>query len=1454
MKTIFSSLIVVLLVSMLNIATSVAQDSSIYMYWTDSHGCKIQRAHLDGSNVTDLVPQVCGYAIAVDTVGGKMYWTETRLFKVRRANLDGSGVEDLVTQDLDTTSDATNIALDVAEGKMYWMAGRKIHRANLNGTNIEDIILLHEYGGYDISLDLDRRKLYWAIGNKIYRANLDGSNIEKLYDQFGDVFSIALDVDGGKIYYSGINNESGIHYFGMDDMPASRVADIHTLVKHDGATDIALDVDRGKMYWVGHADYSAVGRRSGVHSVNLDGTNKQVVVPGSTARVRNPFGIALGILQTSDGLRFTPDAIADQTFTVSTPVNLPLPSATGGTPPYIYTLTPLPNGLTFDTASRVLSGTPTTPGTTHLTYTATDAAGATAALTFSITVNSSGGGIDEPRPVPPDVRQIFGLDPFYQQYIDVGGLPVVASVQTNPYALKETAWLIQQMIGHRPDVLRALGQNRVRFSVMAHTEMTTQIPEHSDLVPGFYWDIRARGLGATSQRPAVSCGEENLLQYPGDPYWNENVLVHEFSHALHEMGLNTIDAGFDNRLNEAYNAAMAQGLWQGTYASTNKQEYWAEGAQSWFNTNRENDADHNHVNTRAELKIYDPGLAALLTEIFGDNAWRYTLPETRLHLPHLQGFDPQTAPTFQWPADSLACYQQLTDPEINSCGDKWVNLEAHPPSGLAGLKSPRTSTETAVIFVNRTGTAISYYWIDFDGNEKFYGRVVTVHAVQQSFVGHIWLVKDDTGKNLAVFHAVEQTGRAIVSTPDTIFISPVSPQTFEVGTYVHLTLPAATGGTGPYTYSVSALPAGLNFDAGTRVISGTPTTATPATPVTYTATDATGDSASLTFTITVRDTPSLTDGYMYWIDAHTRKIQRANLDGSNIQDVLTGLIHPLYLALDIPGGKIYWTGWLTGRIRSANLDGSNLQDLVVKTGQGNPHSIALDLAAGKMYWTEWTIGKIQRANLDGSNIEDLITTGLSAPDDIELDVANSKMYWTDTGTDKIQRANLDGSNIEDLVTTGLSAPDAITLDLVGRKVYWTDVGTYKIQRANLDGSHIEDLITTGLELPAGITLDPIGGKIYWTDWGTHKIQRANLDGSNIEDLVTTGLDAPIGIALSISQTGGGLDFSPNVIADQTFTVNTSVNLNLPNAVGGTAPYTYTLTPDLPAGLLFDALNRSISGTPTTPMPATPYTYTATDAAAQTASLMFTMTVTDTGPGPGGNLDVNGDGQVNVLDLILVAVFYGTRGDGLPADVNADGVVNVDDFAAVAAGVDAAGALPLQAVEAALLAAAAQAGDIEAVAGAPVTFNATHHAWSRQVAYHNVAAALADVRPLAASDARLGKGVALLSELLQLLKEMNAIPETTALLPNYPNPFNPETWIPYHLATEAEVTVTIYNVQGSAVRQLVLGHQPAGVYESRGRAAYWNGKNTLGEPVASGLYFYTLTAGEFNATRRLLIAK
>ena len=241
------------------------------------------------------------------------------------------------------------------------------------------------------------------------------------------------------------------------------------------------------------------------------------------------------------------------------------------------------------------------------------------------------------------------------------------------------------------------------------------------------------------------------------------------------------------------------------------------------------------------------------------------------------------------------------------------------------------------------------------------------------------------------------------------------------------------------------------------------------------------------------------------------------------------------------------------------------------------------------------------------------------------------------------------------------------------------------------------------------------------------------------------------------------------------------------------------------------------------------------------------------PGP-GPLDVNGDGQVDVLDLVQVALFYGKRGSNLPEDVNADGVINVADLVAVANGVDAADDLSL-AVEQGVLLALAEAAALEAIAEAPMRVGDPHqHALSLRRTYDNVAEAIVDARALVTGDVRLGKWLPLLERLLQALAELGTIPEATALLPNYPNPFNPETWLPYQLAKPAEVVLSIYTVNARLVRTLEVGHQPAGLYHSKHRAAYWDGRNQHGEKVASGLYFYTLTAGEFNATRKMLIAK
>ena len=209
--------------------------------------------------------------------------------------------------------------------------------------------------------------------------------------------------------------------------------------------------------------------------------------------------------------------------------------------------------------------------------------------------------------------------------------------------------------------------------------------------------------------------------------------------------------------------------------------------------------------------------------------------------------------------------------------------------------------------------------------------------------------------------------------------------------------------------------------------------------------------------------------------------------------------------------------------------------------------------------------------------------------------------------------------------------------------------------------------------------------------------------------------------------------------------------------------------------------------------------------------------------------MNRDDKVNIQDLVIVAGALGQIGEN-EADVNGDGIVNIQDLVVVAGAFGEVAAAP---------AVLRQQG------AAHLTQAEVQH-WLTQAQQANL------------TDATSVRGIRFLEQLLAAFT-----PKETALLPNYPNPFNPETWIPYQLATPADVTLKIYDIQGRVVRDLDLGHQRAGMYHTRSRAAYWDGKNAVGEPVASGIYFYTLstestrdsvTAGEFTATRKMLIRK
>jgi alpha-glucosidase len=226
--------------------------------------------------------------------------------------------------------------------------------------------------------------------------------------------------------------------------------------------------------------------------------------------------------------------------------------------------------------------------------------------------------------VPADVIKRYKLDTdFYKKHLDYKGFSILSSAKVSDAALLEARYLIDKLLGEREDVLQAMIQANCRFMVMAPTEMTTDVPEqrHMKNDPKTNWDQRARGLGGKLS----SCGEENLLNLKGDRYKQENILIHEFNHAIHQQGLRTVDPTFNKRLKAAYEKAKAAGLWKGTYVMENPAEYWAEAAQAYFDCMR----PQFGANTREKLQKYDPDLFALVDEVYKQSKFRYVRYDQR---------------------------------------------------------------------------------------------------------------------------------------------------------------------------------------------------------------------------------------------------------------------------------------------------------------------------------------------------------------------------------------------------------------------------------------------------------------------------------------------------------------------------------------------------------------------------------------------------------------------------------------------------------------------------------------------------------------------------------------------------------------------------------------------------------------------------------------------------------
>ena len=439
---------------------------------------------------------------------------------------------------------------------------------------------------------------------------------------------------------------------------------------------------------------------------------------------------------------------------------------------------------------------------------------------------------------------------------------------------------------------------------------------------------------------------------------------------------------------------------------------------------------------------------------------------------------------------------------------------------------------------------------------------------------------------------------------------------------------------------------------------------------------------------------------------------------------------------------------------------------------------------------------------------------------IAVDASNGKVYWTEKTGERsgtINSANLDGSGAT-VLTSILSVPMGIAVDTAGRKVYWT-ASSGKIKQANLNGSGSETVLQD-LSGPTDIVVS--NGFIYWTEGG-NSIRRVSMSGQKIVQDIAANLGTVGGLAV-----GGGKVYWTEQTSASTGTVN-GANLD------GTGVTELVSTLSVPMGIAVDTAGSKVY-------------WTASSGKVKRANLdgsrsekvveglgspseivlssSITAPTATTTPTPtrdpttaSNKYDVNSDGTVDNMDAGLVIDALGTS--NAASDVNRDGTVNFLDVVLVFDNRD------------------------DNVAGAPTLFGMKLSAVQIDVIEEQI-----DL--LIATNDRSPAAMRTLVYLQQLL--VTARPEKTQLFANYPNPFNPETWIPYELATDTHVKITIYNTQGVVIRTLQFGHQSAGYYTGRDRAAYWDGRNALGEQVASGLYFYQLETDEMSSMRKMVILK
>ncbi len=1051
-----------------------------------------------------------------------------------------------------------------AEARLYWTDadGDRIQRSFLDGSGVEDVVDSGLVNPRGLAVDQAAGKLYWTDygSDRIQRSNLDGSEVEDLVTTGLRIpLGLALDTVAGKLYWT----DNGSDKIQRSNLDGSEVEDLVTGLQTP--LSLALDAAAGKLYWTDSGTDK-------IQRANLDGSEIEDLV---ATGLELPRGLAV---DAAGGKLYWTDNGSDQIQRANLDGSQVEELVREG----LHT----PRGLALDPEAGKLYWTDS--GTGKIQRANLDGTEIEDLVTEGLL---SPRGLVLVRTVAPG-NQAPVLAPIADRTAAAGDTLTLVAAGSDPDGdtLTYTA-----SSGNEAVVSVEIADSLVTVYALsaggATITATVRDPEGLEAVQTFSVLVGAGGLGAVNRLYWTDAEADRIQRANLDGSAVEDV----------------IDSGLVNPRGLAVDEAAGKLYWT---------DYGSDRIQR-------SNLDGTEVEDLVTAGLQIP-LALALDAAAGKLYWTDN-GTNRIQRSNLDGSEVEDLVTGLQTPLGLALDQaggKLYWTDSGADKIQRANLDGTEIEDLvtAGLQIPRG------LALDTAGGKL--YWADsgtdriqranLDGTEiedlvttglgtprglaldvsagKLYWADSSTDRIQRSNLDGSEI------EDLVTEGLLSPRGLALARIPSADnqapTLEPLADRMAATGDSLTLELAGSDPDGDALTYTASSSQEEIATAEAADSLVTLRLLSVGQTAITVTAGDPGGLQASRTFTVTVQasNEPPLAIPWLYWTDARTDRIQRAELDGSGIRTLVSGLGQPRDIALDRDGGRMYWTDSGSDKIQRAHLDGSKVEDLVTE-GLKEPFGIALDKAGGKIYWSDWGTDKIQRSNLDGSEIEDLVATGLNEPYGLALDLGEGKIYWTDWGSDRIQRANLDGSQIEDLVI-GLNQPRGLALDLEGGRMYWPDWGTDKIQRANLDGSEVEDLVTEGLRTSQAIALDLDEGRMYWTDYGTDKIQRANLDGSQVEDLVTSGLKEPYGLAL-----GAGLPAQVFKVEGDSATLNLAGRFRDPE--GGVLTLTVSSSDEgVAAATLADSV---VTIAPVTPGRVT-VSVTARDEGGRAATLPVPVTV------------------------------------------------------------------------------------------------------------------------------------------------------------------------------------------------------------------------------------------------------